>query len=563
MAAFVGGQQEEYMTGLISSRWSLKFEDFKDLKFLLEGGYGKVYSAVRKSDGFRVALKFFGYTRHRPDLQEIRKEVALMIRLDKVDGVCQFVGVFNDTPEGLIPDKFPKFQNPYPVIVMELLEGGDMFNRISTRQTVTENYLAETFLSAMWALRSIHERGYVHRDLKLDNLMLISGDDPSPVKIIDFGMMVYLPYPELELRFPNALYGTDGYFAPETLRSFCYSYKTDIWQAGCILYAMLAGHPPFHPDVKYRSLLMKGKYYPMKGPNWDKISPAAKDLVSQMLKRDPNDRINMDGICSHPWLVEAQSRSQQGDVFSEAYSARIKNLVLKNKLKKCFDEDKIEASHKDRRANFQRTLSSSVDNPLVDSSPDNKDYSVGIVDYVKTTEYNAKLLKVRAALVQRIYSHKNGDGSSSLPNAQYVELDFEEFCKLMNECGLSVLATSQVFAIFDVDGNGSIDVKEFLLALISLRKPSTTDEEEKDAAQLYFSVFDLNEDGHICKEEMALVVDCLLHDGAGHVFLDDKTDIEEMFHSFDTDGNGVITFEEFKIFYNAILAASTTEEEDE
>ena len=70
----------------------------------------------------------------------------------------------------------------------------------------------------------------------------------------------------------------------------------------------------------------------------------------------------------------------------------------------------------------------------------------------------------------------------------------------MNECGLSVLATSQVFAIFDVDGNGSIDVKEFLLALISLRKPSTTDEEEKDAAQLYFSVFDLNEDGHICKE---------------------------------------------------------------
>ena len=167
---------------------------------------------------------------------------------------------------------------------------------------------------------------------------------------------------------------------------------------------MLAGHPPFHPDVKYRSLLMKGKYYPMKGPNWDKISPAAKDLVSQMLKRDPNDRINMDGICSHPWLVEAQSRSQRGDVFSEAYSARIKNLVLKNKLKKCFDEDKIEASHKDRRANFQRTLSSSVDNPLVDSSPDNKDYSVGIVDYVKTTEYNAKLLKVRAALVQRIYS---------------------------------------------------------------------------------------------------------------------------------------------------------------
>jgi serine/threonine protein kinase len=97
------------------------------------------------------------------------------------------VGLFNDTAEGLIPDKFGAFRSPYPVIVMELLEGGDMFNRISTRQSVTESFLAETFLSAMWALRSIHERGYVHRDLKLDNLMLCSPNDPSPVKIIDFG----------------------------------------------------------------------------------------------------------------------------------------------------------------------------------------------------------------------------------------------------------------------------------------------------------------------------------------------------------------------------------------
>ena len=97
------------------------------------------------------------------------------------------VGLFNDTAEGNIPDKFPAFRSPYPVIVMELLEGGDMFNHISTRECVTEHYLAETFLSAMWALRSIHERGYVHRDLKLDNLMLVQPSEPSQVKIIDFG----------------------------------------------------------------------------------------------------------------------------------------------------------------------------------------------------------------------------------------------------------------------------------------------------------------------------------------------------------------------------------------
>lgn len=100
------------------------------------------------------------------------------------------IGLFNDSASGVIPDKFPAYCSPYPVIVMELLEGGDMFNRISTRSCVTEHYLAETFLSSMWALRSIHERGYVHRDLKLDNLMLVQPTEPSQVKIIDFG---YVP----------------------------------------------------------------------------------------------------------------------------------------------------------------------------------------------------------------------------------------------------------------------------------------------------------------------------------------------------------------------------------
>lgn len=135
----------------------------------------------------------------------------------------------------------------------------------------------------------------------------------------------------------------------------------------------------------------------------------------------------------------------------------------------------------------------------------------------------------------------------------------------MTSCGLEILATTQVFALFDVDGNGYIDVKEFLLALISLRKPSVTDEEEKDAAQLYFSVFDLDEDGTICKDELALVVDCLLHDGAGHVFLDDDTTdgIDEMFNSIDTDGNGFITYDEFKLFYETILTSSHIEEDDE
>ena len=82
MSAFSSNDPVD-VSGLISSRKFLNFQDFEMGIFLQEGGYGKVYAATRKSDGLRVAMKFFGYTRQKPDVDEIRKEVALMIRLDK------------------------------------------------------------------------------------------------------------------------------------------------------------------------------------------------------------------------------------------------------------------------------------------------------------------------------------------------------------------------------------------------------------------------------------------------------------------------------------------------
>lgn len=198
---------------------------------------GKVFSATRKRDGKKCALKFFGYTNHRPVLEEIYQEIRLMISLDRVAGVCQLLGVFDDTAEGLMPEKFTAFSDPYPVIVMEMLEGGDLFARISTRSSVTENYLAVTFLSMVRALQSLHARNFIHRDLKLgivccnaafsvhvltpivnmpDNVMLISEDDDSSVKLIDFGMMTGLDWPN-ESVIGTKIMGTEGYFSPESL----------------------------------------------------------------------------------------------------------------------------------------------------------------------------------------------------------------------------------------------------------------------------------------------------------------------------------------------------------
>ena len=132
------------------------------------------------------------------------------------------------------------------MIVMEFLEGGDLFslviNRSKNQQPVNEQFLAPAFRSAMESLRSIHNRKYLHRDLKLDNMVLTSTADDAVVKIIDCGYFCHAPEGVVQV---TGLVGSPGYFAPESLQTTTgfreYSTKSDVWQAGCALYIMLSG----------------------------------------------------------------------------------------------------------------------------------------------------------------------------------------------------------------------------------------------------------------------------------------------------------------------------------
>ena len=127
----------------------------------MSGGWGTVYGATRNSDGKKVAMKFFGYTQRPPVSSEINREISLMASLSGIPGVVQLEGVFEDTVSGLVQNK--RYLQAYPVIVMEMVEGGDLFDRIAQRTTVSEGYLADAFKSAMEALKGIHSRNFVHR----------------------------------------------------------------------------------------------------------------------------------------------------------------------------------------------------------------------------------------------------------------------------------------------------------------------------------------------------------------------------------------------------------------
>ena len=128
------------------------------------------------------------------------------------------------------------------------VSGGDLFDRVTSRveqcQTVSESSLAEIFRNSIISLEGIHKRGFIHRDLKLDNILLVSDSDNSPVKIIDFGFMCQVPTGDCAIR-TRQLCGTQGYLAPESTYDIKeYSVKSDIWQmvrrACIIVFAFLS-----------------------------------------------------------------------------------------------------------------------------------------------------------------------------------------------------------------------------------------------------------------------------------------------------------------------------------
>jgi serine/threonine protein kinase len=242
----------------------LSASDYAFGPFIAEGGMGTVYAGICVSDRKFVALKFFGYTDKEPRDSDIDREISLLMAVSGVEGVVQIKGVFMDSKSGQVGSSGEKkWLNEYPVIVMEYLDGGAICDVMHERKKISETDLKGIFSRFIVALHGMHSRGYIHNDLKLENVMLESQTDDSVVKIIDLGFMNYLP-PGTKKVTGKGLKGTPGYIAPETHSQYEYSYKTDMWQAGCLLYSMLSGIGAF--SSKDVPQTMRGEFFPMTGP---------------------------------------------------------------------------------------------------------------------------------------------------------------------------------------------------------------------------------------------------------------------------------------------------------
>ncbi|XP_059486650.1 calcium/calmodulin-dependent protein kinase type IV-like [Neocloeon triangulifer] len=187
-------------------------------------------------------------------------------------------------------------------LVLELVTGGEMFERIVERGHYSEQDAACALRQILDALQYLHANGVVHRDIKPENLLYETEDDDSKIKLADFGlskMVVTHNNPGM-----TTLCGTVGYCAPEVLLQKNYDSSVDLWSLGVVAYIMLCGFEPFWDEAGELAVcrrVVEGTFE-YSSPWWDDISDSAKDLITQLLQVDPTKRPTATEAAKHPWI---------------------------------------------------------------------------------------------------------------------------------------------------------------------------------------------------------------------------------------------------------------------
>lgn len=176
-------------------------------------------------------------------------------------------------------------------IVLEYMQGKDLFDYIQKRGfTLAEARVQDLTYQIALGVKYLHEFGIVHRDLKLENIMMNDSSDSAIPKIVDFGLAKIIG-PSNTASEP---FGTLGYVAPEVLQKQPYTFSCDVWSLGCIIYALLSGSLPFDHESQKETIRMTLEDKLVFDLScWENVSTNAKDLIKKLLLKDPRQRLTL------------------------------------------------------------------------------------------------------------------------------------------------------------------------------------------------------------------------------------------------------------------------------
>lgn len=229
-------------------------------------------------------------------MEALQTEIEILKRVDHPN-IIKLIDTFED--------------HRHFCLVMELIQGGELFDQILQKEQFSENEAREALMQIIDAIEYCHSLEILHRDIKPENLLLETKDTSMmSLKIADFGLARVLDTDSLA----STTCGTPGYVAPEVLQQQPYGKECDIWSIGVVLFILLSGTPPFYEEDNFKLFeQIKSCKYDFDVDTWDNVSAEAKDFVSKILVADPKKRMTIPDMKLHAWMNKVLVNDQKLD----------------------------------------------------------------------------------------------------------------------------------------------------------------------------------------------------------------------------------------------------------
>ena len=464
---------------VIVSEATHNLEDiYQKIKLLGEGAFGEVWLVRHKLTGKDLALKIIEKGPYS-NSQQIENEIEILKKLDHpfILKILEFLST---------KDKY--------YIVTDYCPDGELFNVIKEKDRFSERECSFILYQVLLAIRYCHKMRVVHRDIKPENILIVGKESSGllHVKLIDFGTAKIFSESK-----NKALVGSSYYIAPEVIRGK-YDEACDLWSIGVVMYIMLVGTPPFNGDDDDDILraVSIGKYE-TSYPQYTSLSENAKDLMTKLLKFNPNERITAEQALKHPWFDNEVVKliDYLDDSVAKQMLSNMENYKSDNIIKCAILAYLVHQNTNINECQLASKLFNSLD-----------------------TDHDGKLMKD-----DLIYAFKR---YYNLPEAQAVN------------------KANYIFNHIDTDKNGMLEAEEFIRACID---PNVfTNNNYLRAA---FNYFDKDNDGTISIPE----IEEKFFQSSKQT-PNTKTKLQAMFSQIDINNDGFISFEEFSYLIKGVIS---------